>query len=164
LLEAGRGEDGRVTNGALYRSWLTLLAPQFRVAFRELSKTRGAVALNCTAGQDRTGVAAALILSALGVPRVTILEDYHLSTTFRRPENEMPEFDPAKFPNNRAAVPSAQTRLAKPQPLLGPTGRAHLEEAFDEIDKRWGSVEAYLSQELGVGPRELEQLRARYLE
>jgi protein-tyrosine phosphatase len=164
LLDAGRGDDGHVTNAALYRSWLTLLAPQFRIAFRELRTSKGAVALNCTAGQDRTGVATALILSALGVPRATILEDYHLSTIFRRPENEMPEFDPARFPNNLAAVPSAKTRLAKPQPLYGPTGRAHLEEAFDEIDRRWGSVETYLSQELGVGPAEIEQLRARYLD
>lgn len=164
LLAAGRGEDGHVTNAALYRSWLTLLAPQFRIAFRELRTSSGAVALNCTAGQDRTGVATALILSALGVPRTTILEDYHLSTIARRPENEMPQFDPAEYPSNPAAAPSAQTRLAKPRPLYGPTGRAYLEEAFDEIETQWGSVDAYLSQELGVGPDEIAQLRARYLE
>jgi protein-tyrosine phosphatase len=164
LLAAGRDENGHVTHAALYRSWLTLLAPQFRIAFRELRRSSGAVALNCTAGQDRTGVATALILSALGVPRTTIFEDYHLSTTSRRPENEMPQFDPAEYPNNPAAAPSAQTRLAKPRPLYGATGRAHLEEAFDEIEARWGSVDAYLSQELGVGPEEIEQLRVRYLE
>jgi protein-tyrosine phosphatase len=164
LLEAGRGEDGRVTSSALYRSWLILLAPQFRIIFKELSTGRGAVALNCTAGQDRTGVATALILSALGVPRDTILEDYHLSTISRHPENEMPEFDPVQFPDNPAALPSAKTRLATPQPLHDQAGRAHLEEMFDEVDRRWGSVDAYLTQQLGVGPRELEQLRASYLQ
>jgi protein-tyrosine phosphatase len=105
-----------------------------------------------------------MILTPLGVPRKTILEDYHRSTFARRPENEVPEFDPAKFPSNPAAIPSARTRRSTPQPLYGPTGRAHLEDAFDEIDKRWGSVEAYLSQELGVRPGEIEHLRARYLE
>ncbi|HET9446613.1 MAG TPA: tyrosine-protein phosphatase [Steroidobacteraceae bacterium] len=164
LLAAGRNADGRVTNASLYRSWLALLAPQFRATFRELKRSRGAVALNCTAGQDRTGVAVALILSALGVSRTTIFEDYHLSTHFRRPENEMPQFDPADFPHNPAAAPSLQTRLAQPQPLYGPDGRTHLEETFEELHRRWGSLDAYLSQELGVGPRDIQQLRVRCLE
>lgn len=61
------------------------------------------VAYNCSAGQDRTGFASAVILSALGVPREIIVRDYHLSSEYRRPEFEMTKFDPAAFPDNAAA-------------------------------------------------------------
>ena len=69
--------------------------------FEQLLARRGPISYNCSVGQDRTGVATALVLSALGVPRDIILEVYHLSTSYGRPDNEMPEIDSAKHPNNR---------------------------------------------------------------
>ncbi|MDE0348349.1 MAG: tyrosine-protein phosphatase, partial [Gammaproteobacteria bacterium] len=41
--------------------------------------------VNCSAGQDRTGVVSALMLLLLGVPEPAVIEDYLLSTDFRRP-------------------------------------------------------------------------------
>jgi protein-tyrosine phosphatase len=40
------------------------------------------VAIGCAAGKDRTGVAIAIILAALGVPRELIVADYALSAGF----------------------------------------------------------------------------------
>jgi protein-tyrosine phosphatase len=147
-----------------YAGLLTALAPQYRAIFQQLLAKKGPISYNCTAGQDRTGVATALILSALGVPRQAILEDYHLSTIYREPENEMPVVDPAKYPDNPAAALFAKARDLKPPPLYGKDGHSFLAELLDQIDSRYGSVEKYLALQLGVGPRELLELRATYLE
>jgi protein-tyrosine phosphatase len=87
----------------LYRTWLVSLAPQFRDIFQQLLRHGGAVSYHCSAGQDRTGVATALVLSALGVRRDVILADYQLSTLDRRPENEIPRLAPDQYPGNVVA-------------------------------------------------------------
>ena len=153
---------------SVYRKMPGMLAPQLRLVFQDLLAKKGAIAYNCSAGQDRTGFVTAMILSALGVPRDTIVTDYHLSTTYRRPEWEMPRIDTAAMANNPVALMFAQYQknpaAAKPQPLKDPDGTAFLSYAFDEIDKRWGSVDAYLEQEIGVTKVDLAALRAAYLE
>lgn len=164
---AGAPRPATSGQSSLYRGWLVSLAPQFRDIFRELLADKGAVTYHCSAGQDRTGVASALVLSALGVPRDVILADYQLSTADRRPDYEMPPIDPAQHPGNMVAVFYAKARAAGPltaKPLYDAKGVAYLQETFDEIDSRWGSVDAYLDKELGIGPRELARLRALYLE
>ena len=152
----------------LYREWPVSLAPQYRDLFDQLLAGKGAVTYHCSAGQDRTGVATALVLSALGVPREVILADYHLSTAARRPANEMPPLPPGAYPGNivadfyRRAQASGAPMTARP--LKTPTGEAFMEETFKAIDARWGSVDAYLDQELGVDAAKIARLRALYLE
>jgi len=52
---------------------------QYRRVFAELLAGHAPLAFNCAAGKDRTGVAAALLLTALGVPRETVIADYLLT-------------------------------------------------------------------------------------
>jgi len=152
----------------LYREWLTSLAPQYREIFRELLKGEGAVAYHCSAGQDRTGLATALVLLALGVPRDVIFEDYHLSTADRRPENEIPPLKPGQYPGNVVADFYLKLQAAgaplKARPLFDAHGQAYLQHSLDEIDARWGSVDVYLDQVLGVDQAKIARLRALYLE
>jgi protein-tyrosine phosphatase len=160
---------GASKNGeGVYRAMPVLLAPQLRLVFQDLLARKGAIAYNCSAGQDRTGFVTAMVLSSLGVPRDTIIEDYHLSTTLRRPEWEMPKIDAAAHPNDPAAQLFAKYQqnpaAAKPQPLKDPDGTAFLTYAFDEIGKRWGSVDGYLEQEVGLTKADVASLRANYLE
>jgi protein-tyrosine phosphatase len=161
--------SGEIRNGGgIYRGFPQMLAPQMRVLFRRLLAHEGPLAFNCSAGQDRTGFATALILSALGVPRDMIVADYHLSTTYRRPEYEMPRIDPAHYPDNAAAQMFARFQAdpaaARPEPLKDPDGKAFLAYALEEIDARWGSVDGYLEQEIGLSKVDLAALRATYLE
>jgi protein-tyrosine phosphatase len=156
-------------NGAdLYRGLPEMLAPQLRILFGMLEHKQAPVVYNCSAGQDRTGFATAMILSALGVPRDVIMKDYLLSTALRQPQYEMPPIDPARFPDNPVAQFFAKYHAAgdsaKAQPLVGPDGTPLLASAFVEIDRKWGSVDAYLDQELGVTPADVAMLRATYLE
>ncbi len=158
-----------VKNGAaLYHRMPTFLAPHLRVVFHDLLSKQAPLAYNCSAGQDRTGFVTAMIYSALGVPRDVIVSDYHLSTTYRRPENEMPKFDAATIAANPIAgyfakyQSSPQATIA--QPLKEADGTPFLKGAFDEIEEKWGSVDNYLAREVGIGPVERARLRALYLE
>lgn len=163
-LMAGIGKSG---GEYMYASMGPLINPQIKAIFRSLVKAEGPVLYNCSAGQDRTGIATALVLSALGVDRKTILEDYHLSTELRRPQFEMPALDPADWPGN-PIVPYYVASLKKPggpkaEPLYSPKGVSHLAQLFEVIDRDYGGVEAYLAKEIGVNKPKIARLRALYL-
>ncbi len=163
------GDRRSFANGsALYRNFPMFFAPQLKIVFDDLTRKRGPIVYHCSAGQDRTGFTTAMVLSALRVARATILEDYHLSTALRRPENEMPRIDPALAASNPVAGMFAAYQkggvTAKATPLRDPDGKAFLEGAFAEIETRWGSVDAYLEKEVGVTKGDLALLRATYLE
>ena len=64
---------------AMYRDLPDDQAADYTAMFRYLGAGKVPLAFNCSAGKDRTGLGAALILDALGVPRATILADYALS-------------------------------------------------------------------------------------
>ncbi len=157
-----------VRNGAtLYRGFPTLLAPHLKLVFDRLLNEPGALAYNCSAGQDRTGFVTAMILSALGVPQPVIMQDYLLSTQLRRPQFEMPRIDPAVAANDPVArmfaayqTPQAMT----PTPLVEADGTPFLAGAFAEIAEKYGSVEAYLEREAGLTPARRTALRRAYLE
>jgi protein-tyrosine phosphatase len=164
-LMAGYGKgDGEYA----YRGMDKFLKPQLKQIFRSLLRGEGAVMYHCSAGQDRTGITTALIYSALGVDRDTILKDYHLSTELRRPQFEMPPLDPADWPGN-PIVPYYVASMKKPggpkaEPLFTSKGNSHLAQYFEMIDKDYGNVEAYLEKELGVTTQDTKRLRAIYLE
>jgi protein-tyrosine phosphatase len=152
----------------LYREWPISLAPQYREIFRQLLRHDGAVAYHCSAGQDRTGLATALVLLALGVPRDVVMQDYHLSTADRRPENEMPPIEPGEYPGNVVADFYLKMKAAgvsiRPRPLYDAHGQPLLQHSLDEIDARWGSVDNYLDKVLGMGTAQIARLRMLYLE
>ena len=69
----------------------------------------------------------------------------------------------------------ASLRVQNGRPVVGFEGFTRVEDVerlaggdadhlFDQIDGKWGSVEGYLAQTLGIGPAELAKLRALYLE
>jgi protein-tyrosine phosphatase len=152
----------------LYENFMTTFIPQYRAIFNRLLADDGAVVYNCSAGQDRTGTATALILSALGVPRDVIMKDYHLSTALRRPQFEMPMIKDGDYPGNAMAqfYASYQKRPqgTKPDPLFGPDGVAYLTRYFEVVEAKYGSVDAYLEKEIGLTPAKRLLLKARYLE
>lgn len=104
--------------------------------------------VHCAGGKDRTGLAAALLLSTLGVPREVVLEDYALS-------GEVPAAGSQSLRQALAGagVPSEAASVLLESPP-GPMARCLL-----EIDRRYGSTEAYLLGPAGVAPATLSRLR-----
>jgi protein-tyrosine phosphatase len=167
-LLAQSGMTGQMRNGAdVYHRLPALLTPHLKVIFADLLSRRAPIVYNCSAGQDRTGFVTAMVLSALGVPREQILADYHLSTTYRRPQFEMPRLDPAAHPDNPVAKLFAQYQRQPngnaPEPLKDAQGHAFLTGAFEEIEARYGSVDGYLQKAVGLTPQDIQRLRLLYL-
>ncbi|PEQ14705.1 protein tyrosine phosphatase [Novosphingobium sp. PC22D] len=157
-LRAGGGEN-------IYKGMEVTLAPQYRALYRRIMAGEGAVIYHCSAGQDRTGVATALLYDMLGVDRKTILADYHLSTELRRPEWEFPKIDPADFPGNTMAAMLAKAGERKSAaPLYTPGGQSHLAQFFAYVDETYGSSEGYMQTVLGFDDADIATLRAAMLD
>jgi protein-tyrosine phosphatase len=90
--------------------------------------------LHCTSGKDRTGFGIATLLLAVGVPLTTVLEDYEITNRYRRAVPQL--FGPDTPPEVAVTLLSAQPK--------------YLKAAFDEIDRVFGSFDAYLLKRLGV--------------
>jgi len=131
-------------------------APQYRAFFRALEKPDNLPMLfHCTAGKDRAGFAAALVLLALGVPMDQVMDDYlatgiytadHIDSTVRLIR----------------VVSIFRIEESEIRSLLG-VRREFLQAAFDAIDEDYGSVDAYLREGLGVTDEAREELKARLL-
>ncbi|MFV8816148.1 tyrosine-protein phosphatase [Haliea sp. E17] len=145
----------------LYREMPGQQASHYRDIFDQLADNRLPLVVHCSAGKDRTGVGIGLILTALGVPREVILEDYAMSEKYQQipvlkgKDYQFEEGDPLAL---MAALP--QELVA---PLMG-SNPVYLESAFAAIEEQHGSVMAYIQGELEVSDEELAQLRANLLE
>jgi len=138
-----------------YTRMLTLGAAIFGRLLTALAQPGGVPALfHCAAGKDRTGVAAALILSVLGVDRETIIDDYTATNTFRTAryvERVRPAYD-------AAGVDVEQIRMiidARPAVLAG---------TLDWMDATFGGVPEYLVTVAQVDPQTIRDLRASLVE
>jgi protein-tyrosine phosphatase len=153
----------------LYRHFPTQLKPQLKIFFEALLAKQTPLVVNCSAGQDRTGITSALLLTALGVPRDVVVEDYLLSTDFRRPDRELGDvnLEEAAKTNNFAKMMLAFNKSGhggKANPLVTAEGKPFLDFALDEIEKTYGSVANYLDKEIGVSDADLVRLKALYLQ
>lgn len=79
-----RGEDVPVLMRRAYVAYALEWGHRYRAMFDLLVDGPGAFLLHCSAGKDRTGFGAALILTALGVPREAVMEDYLASNRLWR--------------------------------------------------------------------------------
>jgi protein-tyrosine phosphatase len=135
-----------------YRTMWKEQAPSYRMLFSRLLDSKGPLVLNCTAGKDRTGIGTALVLTTLGVPYETVRRDFLLSNAGVNPALLQGEI----------SSPFAALAPDVAAPLLGVEG-GYLDAAFESIRREYGSVEAFMAKDLGVGPREVARLRRRML-
>ncbi|EJL30710.1 tyrosine-protein phosphatase [Novosphingobium sp. AP12] len=150
----------------VYQGMEKMLAPQYRSMFKRLIANEGAVLYHCSAGQDRTGIATALLYDVLGVDRDTIVKDYHLSTALRRPQYEMPRIDPKDYPDNPIVqyyFQRSEEPRDKPEPLYTKSGASHIVQFFTYLDSEYGGSEGYLKKVLGFTDADIATLRANML-
>jgi protein-tyrosine phosphatase len=149
LLHSGEALDvPRVTAlmQDLYRGLVNDEAHHYAALFGHLLEADTPLVFHCTAGKDRTGLAAAWILLALGVPRDTVLQDYLLTNqVFQRPQRH--ERD---LPVEVMAV-------------LWQVEQGFLDAALHAAEHDHGGIERYLHRRLGLGPAALSRLADRYL-
>lgn len=131
--------------------------PAYREIFREMLAGELPLLFHCSAGKDRTGVAAALILLALGASRETVMQDF-LATNDCRPGAvreclEVYRGELEREPELRPILESVSG--VRPESM---------QAVFDAIDRRYACMEDFFAVEYGMGPEQLCQLRDRCLE
>jgi protein-tyrosine phosphatase len=156
LLREDPSEEGALrlmtTN---YRNLPRAFAPSLASIFDALACEAPSLpfVFHCTAGKDRTGFLAAMLLSALGVERDEIDRDYALTTE---------RSDLSRL--LRGSAEYIETELGHPpEPAMVEAlvaARPHyLAAAFDAIDGEWGSVDAYLEAVGGLHAPRRDRLR-----
>jgi protein-tyrosine phosphatase len=131
----------------LYRALVNDQAHRFAELFEHLLRAEAPAVFHCTAGKDRTGFAAALILLALGVPRELVHEDYLITNrVFQQP--------PAAHGGLSDEVLQVLWRV---QPDF-------LDAALQAVDQDHGGIERYLAQRLRLSAAARRRLLELYLE
>ncbi|MFD6972514.1 tyrosine-protein phosphatase [Streptomyces sp. NPDC059949] len=110
----------------------------------------GPLLFHCTAGKDRTGWGATVILALLGADDETLMTEY-LSVNPAVKQAFAPMIE-----GFTAAGGDPEIALA----LIG-VFPSYLEAALDEVETRYGSTEKYVREGLGVPDETVEALRAR---
>ncbi|NOD75974.1 tyrosine-protein phosphatase [Ruegeria sp. HKCCD4332] len=117
-----------------------------------------AVLFHCSGGKDRTGVATALVLTALGVTKEDIQADFMMSNVLKDADNKAEQI----AAEVNAAYGTNMTAAAV-WPSLG-VRDSYLDEFYNSVEKSYGSVEGYLREGLGLTDEDLDSLRNRYLQ
>ena len=155
LLE-GKPDEGRRMADAMYKQML-FGNKAYKELFRALEAGETPVLFHCSGGKDRTGVAAMLILLALGASDETIYADFVQTNECRRPELE-------KIWAEHAEEIAARPEQKKFYQGIAGVHPESVELVLSTIRSRCGSVDAYLEAEYGLTPARLMRLRRMYLE
>jgi len=115
----------------MYRGLPEQQASHYATIFDELADNHLPLVIHCSAGKDRTGVGIGLILTALGVPRDVILQDYAMSVDYQ----QIPVLKGKDYQFEKGSAQATMSALPKEltAPLLG-SNPAYLEAAFAAIE------------------------------
>ncbi len=130
-----------------YRDFVRADSHRFAQLFDHMLETPEPLLFHCTAGKDRTGLAAALILSALGVSEADIWQDYLLT-------NQL-------YKRNSTGNTTLSPDVLK---IVWEVQESFLKASLDVIQEDHGGMPNYLQQKLGLSAAALLKLRATYLE
>lgn len=140
----------KLTMGDLYVHMLDNAQPGFAQVFRAALETRGSVLFHCSAGKDRTGLVAALLLLNAGVDRGVVVQEYCYTQVLLRPwvENQLRQASRAGMNLSARMLDADEEYIAK---------------AIDHIGSVYGSARGYLLA-IGLAEGEVEALKRRVID
>lgn len=138
----------------LYASLAREQGDYYGQVLRHLADEDSPLLIHCTAGKDRTGVGAALILLLLGVDRDTVMEDYLLTSQYYPSPRDQSEIMQRLGENPDAHAALLPLMSVRPEFLQG---------VFDVIDTHYNSLDDYFSRVYGITPAQREAIQARVL-
>ena len=130
----------------LYRRLVNDNATVFADWFGHLLDDPSPLVFHCTAGKDRTGVAAMLLLRALGVDAAVVEQDYLLTNR----HYQHPPGQDERIPADALAV-------------LWSVGPSFLQTALHHIEQDQGGLDRYLAGPMKLSPAARARLKAHYL-
>lgn len=107
---------------------------------------------HCSAGKDRAGFSAALVLGILKVDRNTIMEDYLLSNKYTLPYYRKN----GRKPGNFSGVSADALK-----PLMG-VEPEYMQASWEAIDNTYGSIDNMLQEVFGITPETRQQIIDKY--
>lgn len=141
--------DAIIFTQDIYRSFVENYSKEYAAFFNYLcNKDNYPIAFNCLLGKDQSGLAAYLLLYILGVPPETAEEDYMFSNEgikrlmFFKDAGNMSE--------------SKQEAMT----MISNVDLSNLRYALSCVRKKYGSVDYYIENELGMTHRKCELLRS----
>lgn len=138
-----------------YRTLAYEQAHSYRELFLHIAYDPLPLVFHCSAGKDRTGIAAALLHELLGVDRAEVIADYVLTDRFAARAWDLIAKDP--FGASLSEVDRA---------VWAPIVRAdpvYLETMFETLEQRHGSTIGFVREELSLGDDDINAIRARLL-
>jgi protein-tyrosine phosphatase len=138
-----------------YRDFVSM--PSAKTAYHELftslaDQNKLPALFHCTTGKDRTGWAAAALLTLLDVPKETVMKDYLRSNDYILP----------LYKKVIDAFVDGGGEPSIPQAIFG-VKVEYLEASFDEMQTQYGTIENYFTEALGVDATTQNALRDLYL-
>ena len=135
-----------------------VMDPVHRMAFgsllSQLANTPGPQLIHSSAGKDRAGWAAALLLSIANVPFDIIMQDYLLSNIYLA--NSISASVEARRQEGGDLAASVEKTLASVQ-------SSFLQASFDQVQASYGTMSGYLTRGLGLAQSTVDNLRDRLL-
>ena len=148
------GSDGEQLLRDVYGGMLATAGPLLGQLFSALADpAQLPTVFHCHGGKDRTGLVAALLLELAGVPRPVVLDDYELTSRYRRREQQADSFE-----GLIAAGLAPEAALA----VLG-TPRWAMQQALEEMDATHGGVVGFLTGPGAMDADTLDRLRTNLL-
>lgn len=139
-----KGSDADERMLDFYKNYFTENPGIIKEIIHEILDSENPVLYHCTAGKDRTGIITALILTILKFDRATIENDYLLSNNYRE-KMVLKRLHLAH--NLHFLYPKMDLNVIE---KLSWVEKNYLETAFSEIDKKYGSIDIYIHQNLGI--------------
>lgn len=136
--------------GKMYVSLLNNCKDKYAYIFKEFAKTDGLTLFNCTAGKDRTGVLAMLILNLVNVSDEIIIDDYAMS------EHNM------RVATNKQKQ-TLRLRGIKIPNYIFQSNPKNMKYTLNYLKSHYKNSQNYLLQ-CGLLPKEIEIIKTRFLE
>lgn len=138
------------------RQFASRFTPEYRSFLQTVIAADGEPVLwHCSAGKDRAGFAAAILLRILGVAPDVVLEDYAMSKEHALDARKRDLFLLRLFKGEEVASKLAVIMGVEPE---------WLQAGFDQIDKDFGNFDGYVREGLGLTEDDVALLKARLLE
>ena len=132
-------------------------SPAYREMFDFIKRDEVPVLFHCTAGKDRTGIGAVLILLVLGCSEETAIEDYLKTNDFRAESIERLLGQYSEYIDKDPELKEAMTAIAG-------VSRSSAEYSLQKILEKYETYEDYFREVLGLGSEEIRELRRKYTE
>lgn len=135
----------------LYQSFLDDFAQEFRKEFQVIAEAEDGVIFHCTAGKDRTGVTAMLILALCDVCEEQIIADYAASAANNREQTK------------RQLAQLEESGLSNIPLEIFESKSGTMKKTLAYLNQRYGGARNYL-QTIGIKEAEMEAIRRKLLD